>query len=267
VTGPAGRRGPGAFGALLLLFAVVASATNFDAEEAMRLSQAAIGRPVADVEFTTAQGERLRLSGLAGRPVIVSMIYTSCVHICAPTTAELRRAVREARATLGADSFTVLSVGFDTRNDTPERMAAFARDLKIDDAGWYFASVPQASVAALSRDLGFTYEPTAGGFDHLVQTTILDERGRVYRQIYGQSFLGATLVDPLRRIRIGSSPVLDGAPGVLERVRLLCTVFDPKSGRYQFDYSLALAGILGLLFVLTAAIFIGRHWRALLPPR
>ena len=257
----------GSLSVLLALYAVAAGATAFDPQEAMRLSQAAIGRPVADVEFVIAGGGHLRLSELAGRPVVVSMIYTSCVHICAPTTAELRRAVREARTTLGAQSFAVLSVGFDTRNDTPERMGAFARELKIEDPDWYFVSVSEGGAARLSQDLGFLYAPAAGGFDHLVQTTILDERGRVYRQLYGQSFTGATLVDPLRRIRIGSSPVVAGAPGMLERVRLLCTVFDPKSGRYRFDYSLVLAGILGVLFVLTAALFVGRNWRVLVGPR
>ena len=263
------RRGalPGTLGVLLMLQVAPAGAAAFDPQEAMRLSQAAIGRSVADVEFVTTQGERLRLSELEGRPVIVSMIYTSCLHICAPTTAELRRAVREARATLGAKSFAMLSVGFDTRNDTPERMASFARELKIDDPDWYFASASAADIARLSEDLGFMYAPAAGGFDHLVQTTVLDERGRVYRQIYGQSFVGVTLIDPLRRVRIGSSPVVEGAPSMLERVRLLCTVFDPKSGRYRFDYSLALAGVLGVLFVLMAALFIRRHWRVLIRPR
>jgi len=257
----------GSLAIALLLGAVAADAAAFDPEQAIRLSQAAIGRPVTDVDFVTAQGGRLRLSEFRGRPVVMSMIYTSCLHICAPTTAELRRAVREARATLGAKSFTVLSIGFDTRNDTPERMGSFGRELKIEDPDWYFASVSEASVASLSNDLGFMYAPTAGGFDHLVQTTILDERGRVYRQIYGQSFMGTTLIDPLRRIRMGSSPAVDGAPGMLERVRLLCTVFDPKSGRYRFDYSLALAGVLGLLFTLTAGLYIGRNWRVLMRPR
>jgi protein SCO1/2 len=256
----------GTCGALLLLGAVAAAAA-FDPDQAMRSSQAAIGRPVAEVAFVTDRGDRLRLSELRGRPLIVSMIYTSCVHVCAPTTAELRRAVRDARATLGAKSFTVLSVGFDTRNDTPERMAAFARELRIDDPDWYFASTDETSAAALARDLGFMYAPAAGGFDHLVQTTILDERGRVYRQLYGQSFEGTTLIDPLRRVRIGSSPAFGDAPGVLERVRLLCTVYDPKSGRYRFDYSLALAGVLGVIFVLMAALFVGRNWRALVRAR
>jgi protein SCO1/2 len=190
------------------------------------------------------------------------MIYTSCVHICSPTTMELGRAVRAARAALGESSFTVLGVGFDTRNDTPEQLASFARSLRIDDPQWHFASADEGTIAALSRDLGFVYAPAVGGFEHLVQTTILDEDGRVFRQLYGQTFAGPVLIDPLRRVRLGASPLAAGAPGVLERVRLLCTVYDPKSGRYRFDYSLILAAALGIGCFTLIAVFIARNWRA-----
>jgi protein SCO1/2 len=239
-----------------------ASAAAFDPDQAMQFSQAAIGRATGDYDLVMARGTPLRLSDLRGRPVVVSMIYTSCVHVCTPTTAALRAAVREARKTLGGESFSVLSIGFDTRNDTPAQLAAFARALNIDDPDWYFATGDAASIAALSRDLGFSYAPAAGGFDHLVQTTILDERGRVYRQLYGQSFEGPVLIDPLKRIRIGASPVIAGAPGILERVRLLCTVYDPKSGRYRFDYSLILSAVLGASCLAMIALFVGRNWRA-----
>ena len=253
--------------ASLALVVATALGADFDPDEAMRNSQAAIGRAVGDHELLTHRGERLQLSTLRGRPLVVSMIYTSCVHICTPTTMELRRAVREARAALGESSFTVLSVGFDTRNDTPERLASFARSLHIEDPQWHFATADETTVAALSRDLGFVYEPAVGGFDHLVQTTILDEQGRVFRQLYGQTFKGPVLIDPLRRVRLGASPLAAGAPGVLERVRLLCTVYDPKSGRYRFDYSLILAAVLGIGCFVVIAVFIGRNWRAAMRAR
>jgi protein SCO1/2 len=195
------------------------------------------------------------------------MIYTSCVHVCAPTTLALRRAVGEARKALGASSFAVLSVGFDTRNDTPQRLAEFARSMRIEDRDWYFATGNEASIAALSRDLGFLFAPAAGGFDHLVQTTILDNEGRVFRQLYGQTFTGPVLIDPLRRVRIGASPLAAGAPGILERVRLLCTVYDPKSGRYRFDYSLVLSIVVGVGCFALIAVFIGRNWRAAMRAR
>lgn len=253
--------------AALVLSVATAAGAGFDPDEAMRASQAAIGRTVADQELLTDRGERLRLSTLRGRPVVVSMIYTSCVHICAPTTLELRRAVREARVALGQSPFAVLSVGFDTRNDTPQRLAEFARSMHIEDRDWHFATADEATIAALSRDLGFMYVPAVGGFDHLVQTTILDDQGRVFRQLYGQSFTGPVLIDPLRRVRIGASPMATGAPGVLERVRLLCTVYDPKSGRYRFDYSLILSGLIGIGCFALIAVFIGRNWRAAMRAR
>ena len=249
-------------GVMLLSWGIVASAsTAFDPEQAMQLSQAAIGRMTGDYALVTTRGTPLRLSELRGRPVVVSMIYTSCIHVCAPTTAELRGAVRAARETLGEKAFSVVSVGFDTLHDTPGQLAAFARSLRIDDPDWYFATADAATIAALSRDLGFTYAPAAGGFDHLVQTTILDDRGRVYRQIYGQSFAGPVLIDPLKRVRIGASPTFGGAPSLFERVRLLCTVYDPKAGRYRFDYSLILSGVVGALCFAGIALFIGRNWR------
>ena len=40
-------------------------------------------------------------------------------------------AVAQARRVLGEDAFAVLTLGFDTRNDTPDRMAAFAIDHAI----------------------------------------------------------------------------------------------------------------------------------------
>jgi protein SCO1/2 len=251
----------------LLLSAASAAAAAFDPDEATRISQAAIGGAVADQELITARGERLQLSALRGRPVVVSMIYTSCVHVCAPTTLALRRAVGEARKSLGESSFAVLSVGFDTRNDTPQRLAEFARSMRIEDRDWHFATADEASIAALSRDLGFVFAPAAGGFDHLVQTTILDDQGRVFRQLYGQTFTGPVLIDPLRRVRIGASPLAAGAPGILERVRLLCTVYDPKSGRYRFDYSLVLSIVVGVGCFALIAVFIGRNWRAAMRAR
>lgn len=256
-----------ALAALLLLASVAAPVAAFDPAQAMQQSQAAIGRTVGDYELITQSGRRMRLSELRGRPLVVSMIYTSCVHICTPTTAELRRGVRQARGVLGDDSFRVLSVGFDTHNDTPTRLALFAKSLNIDEAEWLFATADESTISALSRDLGFQFAPATGGFDHLIQTTVLDNDGRVFRQIYGQSFTGPVLIDPLRRVRIGASPIAADAPGILERVRLLCTVYDPKSGRYRFDYSLVLSIVLGVGCSIVIAVFVGRNWRSAMRAR
>ena len=68
----------------------------------------------------------VRLTDFAGTPLLVSLVYTSCYHSCPVTTRRLRDAVAAARSVLGADSFAVVTVGFDAANDTPDRCACSA---------------------------------------------------------------------------------------------------------------------------------------------
>jgi len=42
----------------------------------------------------------------------------------------------------------------------------------------------------------------------------------------------------------------------------LCTVYDPASGRYRFDYSLIIAFVLGLACLGAVAVFVVRAWIA-----
>ena len=69
--------------------------------------------------------------------------------------------------------------------------------------GWYFVSADEATVAGLARDIGFSYAPVAGAFDHVAQVTILDGEGRVYRQVYGPDFAAPMIVDPLKKLALG----------------------------------------------------------------
>lgn len=227
------------------------------AQSAIRASQAAIGKAVSDHWFTRTDGRQLRLAELRGRPVVVSLIYTSCHDICPGATVALQRAVREARQVLRHNEFTVLSVGFDTERDTPPRMLSFARSLGLQaEPGWHFVSADAATMTAFARELGFTYSPSPRGFDHVLQTSLIDREGRVFGQIYGMDIAAPALVDPLKKIWLGDAPA--AIPGLtwLERARLLCTVFDPKAGRYRFDYSIILSMITAALSFAAILAFI-----------
>jgi protein SCO1/2 len=236
-----------------------------DAGVALEASQAAIGRTLSDGVLTNDRGQRIRLSDLRGRPVVISPVYTSCFHICPTTTTYLKRAADVAFELLGDQAFTVLTFGFDTPRDTPERMREYARERGIDSPQWVFASGDAATVAALLRELGFLYQPTAAGFDHLIQATIVDAEGRVYRQVYGQEFEAPLLVDGIKRLVTGQRAAESTLPALVESVRLLCTVFDPKSGRYRFDWSLILSFAIGVSCLGAVAVFIWRSWREMPP--
>jgi protein SCO1/2 len=47
----------------------------------------------------------------------------------------------------------------------------------------------------------------------------------------------------------------------VDRIRILCTVYDPKTGAYRVDYSLALEIAGGLTFILSVALYMLNEWR------
>jgi protein SCO1/2 len=220
----------------------------------LRTSQAAIGRTTGDHAFIDQLGRPLMLADLRGRPLALSLVYTRCYDVCSSLTLYLREAVRIARETLGPQSFSVLTVGFDTANDTPDRMRIFASGRGLDDPEWHLVSADAATVRRLADEVGFTWVTSPRGFDHVAQVTILDADGRVVRQVYGQDFAPPALVEPLTALVLGRSLGRLSVRGLVERVKLYCSVYDPASGEYRFDYSM-LAGAIPVLMVLGMAAF------------
>ena len=243
--------------ALGLVAAAVVAAPRLDDGEALRTSQAAIGRTVEGVELLTADGTRLSFEELRGRPVVLSLVYTSCYHVCSGLTLRLRDTVKVAMQALGAEAFSVVTVGFDTPNDTPTRMRAYGRERGALQPGWYFAATNAAGIERLAGTAGFTYFPSPKGFDHITQTTIIDASGRIVLQVYGEDFAPPLVVEPLKKLVWGQNLDRRTLEGLVNTVKLFCTIYDPTSGRYRFDYSLIveiLAGSLALGLALAGIV-------------
>jgi protein SCO1/2 len=234
---------------------------DYDEKAALALSQAAMGQTVGDYDFLDGSGKQITLESMRGKPLLISLIYTSCYHICPTVTTNLAKIVDIARDALGDDSFSVLTVGFDTPNDTPDRMRLFAKQRNIDIDSWHFVSASAATMKELASDLGFSYFSTAKGFDHMIQATLVDAEGKIYRQIYGMAPEPPALVEPLKEILYGKQVAASPVEGWINNIKLFCTVYDPATGRYHFDYSLFIALGVGLLLLGGTAWFIVSAWR------
>lgn len=243
------------------------SGSDWDADSALARSQAALGRQVGDYRFRDRRGRTVRLADFRGRPLIVSFIYTACTHTCPVITQTLVDIVDTARDVLGDDAFAVATVGFDAANDTPRRMNAFARQQGVSDSRWRFLSADRDTVAGLADDLGFVFFPSPQGFDHLAQTTVLDAEGRVHGQIYGQDFAAPQLVEPLKQILFGGSREAFDLTGLVDRVRLFCTVYDPAAERYKFDYSIFIGMAIGAVSLTVIGVILVRAWWRTRPTR
>lgn len=227
----------------------------------MEISQAAIGGSVGEHTLRDVSGQPFDLSQLRGKPLVVSMIYTSCHHVCPLITKNLADTVKIANDALGQGAFTVVSVGFDWRVDTPEQMRLYAAQQGVDQPDWHFLSADAGTVASLSKALGFQFFPSTKGFDHLAQTTIVDRDGIIYRQVYGVDINTQSLVEPLKEV-VFNTPAESGfLQHWADTFRLFCTVYDPNSDRYRFDYSILMTIFAGIVSLGAVAFFIAREWR------
>jgi protein SCO1/2 len=253
--------------AAAVLFAETAAATSstatpaLDQKTALALSQSVVGQPVGDHVFTDASGRSVRLSELRGRPLVVNFVYTGCYHVCPTTTRFLRGAVKLAQDALGTDAFTTLTIGFNLPFDTPVAMRAFAKQQGVDLPRWIFASPDAGNLDRLLRDFGFSYAPTPSGFDHVLQVTVVDASGRIYRQLYGDSFDLPLLVQPLKELITGTPVAAPTIEAWFERVKLLCTVYDPSAGRYRINYAVVIEIFVGASVLLIGLGALAFEWR------
>jgi len=232
-----------------------------DRAEAIRISQAVIGQQPANHTLLDRHGKPVRLSDYRGKPLLVSFIYTGCFQVCPTTTRMLHEAVQDLGRLVGFDKFNVVSIGFNQPFDAPEAMRAFATQNGIAASNWEFLSPHRSIVEPLTRDFGFSYVANAAGFDHVLSVTLLDREGRIYSQIYGDSLTPNQLGEPMRELMRGAPlPPTLNLDDLIERVKILCTVYDPKTGQYRYDYGLFMELAGGTMFFLFMFGYLGREW-------
>jgi protein SCO1/2 len=250
--------------ALLLTIGARADVPALDEREALRAGEAAIGRTIpGDLVMRDRQGRAVRLSDYRGKPLLVSFIYTGCFQVCPTQTRALLEAVDGLDVLLGARQFNVVSIGFNQPFDAPDAMRAFARQNRIAHANWEFLSPTREQVAALTQAFGFSYVATPAGFDHVLGVSVVAPDGRIHAQVYGDKLRADQLGAPLRQLILDAppAPASSRIADLVERVRILCTVYDPDTGQYRYDYKLILELIGGAIFFASVLVYLLLEWR------
>jgi protein SCO1/2 len=214
--------------------------TVLDEKTAFERSQGAIGKQVGEFILLDRQGKPVELSRYRGKPLLVSFIYTACFQVCPTTTRNLQKAVENTVSVLGADRFNVISIGFNQPFDSPQALKDFSVQYGISLPNWEFLSPSAAIVGELTGNFGFSYVATPAGFDHLNQVTMVDAEGKIFRQVYGEKFNASDLAEPLKAMIAGAAipPQVGTLKEIMERVRILCSIYDPVTGRYRTNYSI-----------------------------
>ena len=243
--------------------AAAPNVATLDQAKALQLSQSVVNQPIGDFTLLDREGRPVRLAGYRGKPLLVSFIYTGCFQVCPTTTRNLQKAVINTLAVLGSDRFNVVSIGFNQPFDSPSALKSFAAQNGIVFPNWEFLSPAPAILDELTRSFGFSYVATPAGFDHVVQISVVDAEGRIYRQVYGEALTADMLVEPLKQLITGAPvPQTNAVADIIDRVRILCSIYDPDTGRYRLNYALffEIAGF--LTFLLYIVWYLWRGFRA-----
>ncbi|HNN46471.1 MAG TPA: SCO family protein [Azospira sp.] len=245
--------------------------STLDENAAFERSQAVVGKPMQNFALLDRDGKPVELSRYKGKPLLVNFVYTACFQVCPTTTRNLQKAVSETVNVMGADRFNIITIGFNQPFDSPQAMKDFAKRYGLDLPNWEFLSPAQAIVNDVTQGFGFSFVATAAGFDHLNQITLVDAEGIIVRQVYGEKFTPKDLAEPLKLLITGSAipPERNTVKELMERVRILCSVYDPVAGRYRTNYSVyfMIAGFITFMsFLIYMSINVWRNRRRDTPP-
>lgn len=109
------------------------------------------GPPIPEFSLTDQDGRPVDQSVLDGRYTLMDFMFTSCPLWCPGMTQAMRHVQDETTGT----GLRLLSVSIDGHHDTPEVLAAYARDNRADPARWVFATGEPEVVWALAARIGF----------------------------------------------------------------------------------------------------------------
>jgi protein SCO1/2 len=147
-----------------------------------------------DFQLNSLDGENVSLKSTSGKARLIYFFYTSCPDVCYPTTLFLSK-VQDILAKNGEfpAQASILSVTFDPKRDTVERLQSFAAQYHPDFKGWKFLRGEEAA----TKDLAYTYgaavvKDNKGNFvTHTNSIALIDKKGFI-RKYYNANDIELT---------------------------------------------------------------------------
>lgn len=135
------------------------------------------------ITFRDEKGKDISLQSLLGKPVILTLVYYTCEHICPLMLSGLSQAIPRLSLSAGKD-YRVITVSFD-ETDTPEIARSIKRNyIKATGTafpadGWTFLTGDRENIQRLTRSVGFRFRKEIHGFNHPVVLIFLSPDGKI----------------------------------------------------------------------------------------
>lgn len=194
-----------------------------------------------------------------GRPVLLILGYYECPMLCNLVFNGTADGVRNMGWTPG-DKFQIVTVSIDPGEGSELARAKKGNYLKSlgladDHEGWRFLVGDTSDIKRLADAVGFKYlyDEEIDEFAHAAVVTVLTDKGKISRYLYGVQFLAKDL-------KLALLEASEGKVGnTLERILLYCYRYDPDSKSYAM-VAVNVMKLGGLVTMIGLGVFLGVMW-------
>jgi len=216
-----------------------------------------------DIEFTDENGRKVTLRDFFGKPVILTLVYYTCEHICPQMLGGLSQALPRLAFTAGKD-YRVITISFDD-HDTPQEARDTkknyikAADAPFPEDGWRFLTGGRESIHRLTEAVGFSYRRDSHGFTHPVILIFLTPAGKISGYYYVTKFqYGAAYPITFSSfdLNMGLTGAVQGKTVTgFKKAVLYCFSHEPP-GQSKFFNFMAVVGFITLAAMISLFIYL-----------
>lgn len=132
-----------------------------------------------NASLTRQDGKQMPLAGLAGKPRLVSMFYSSCPYMC-PLIIDTALAVQHDLSKQEQLKLGIVMLSIDPKHDSPQVLQSLMNKRRLNEQTWTLASADDRTVRQIAALLGIRYrELESGGFNHTSVLILIDAEGRI----------------------------------------------------------------------------------------
>jgi len=154
------------------------------------------GMPVPDFTLLDQERRLISLSQFRGKVVAINFVYTSCAlpDLCLRIANNFAVLQKRFHAQLGRD-LVLLTVTFDPAHDTPDVLAAYAKQWNADPSTWHFLTGSPQDVERVCAMFDVDAFQDEALMNHSLHTALIDRQGKLSTNIEGNQFTATQLAD------------------------------------------------------------------------
>jgi protein SCO1/2 len=159
-------------------------------------SAIAVGEPVPDFVLTDQAGQRVALSDLTGRVVVLTFGYIRCPNpaYCFRLASNLGDLQKTLKDRLGRE-LVLVTIVLDPALDQRQALLDYSRVWTNQPNVWHFLTGAPADIRRVAGHFGVEFWKDEGALIHSLNTVVLDRRGRLAANLEGNGFTATQLRD------------------------------------------------------------------------